>query len=155
MTNFLTPKIKMLYPRATTQGIFDIAMQRDSPFPFALTDPEDIAKLATAALSNPEKFHGKDITFCSDLLEVQQVINTLGDVAGRNSELKIQVWDEDSIKAMEDGDKKIMLEIQRITGVVGGLIDAAELGRWGITGTTWRAFLEKEREGVVETFGGL
>lgn len=150
MANFLQPKVAFQYPRAAETGVFSLAMPRDTPFP--LTDQEDIARLAVAAFQDPERFHGKDIAFCSEKIMIADAITALAAASGRD--IKAEHLDERAV-AEADPSVKYALDIQLSLRQFHTLVDADELGRWGFTGGTFQAFLDRERQAVDATYGQL
>ncbi|KAF7924918.1 uncharacterized protein EAE98_007006 [Botrytis deweyae] len=63
MANFLEPKVHR-YPELREKGTWTTAMTAEGKF--ALIDHVDIAKVATAAFQDPEKFHGCAIGLASE-----------------------------------------------------------------------------------------
>ncbi len=79
--DFFLPGSQGNWPRLSTHCEIDQLMNDDARF--GLTDNDDIAKYATAALQNPEKFKGQEISLVSEALTMEEVVAIVSKVSGR------------------------------------------------------------------------
>ncbi|TGO37628.1 hypothetical protein BHYA_0092g00110 [Botrytis hyacinthi] len=92
MANFLKPKVHRYLE------LRDKAMTAEGKF--ALIDHVDIAKVATAAFQDPEKFHGCAFGLASELLTIPEILDRLGEVIQRP--LKAIFMTEEEITKQKD-----------------------------------------------------
>jgi len=158
MSNLLRPKVDFQFPGATATGVFALGMPPDTILP--LVDHEDIAKFAVAAFRNPQAFHGKVIPLAGEMLSIGDAIGLLAKHSGRDIRGKY-ISPEESEKLYGDvafsftdpkSLAKFSLENQgRIVGFH-VFVDMDEVKRWGISMNTFAGFLEREVEGLKDSF---
>ncbi|KAK4443467.1 hypothetical protein QBC34DRAFT_361897 [Podospora aff. communis PSN243] len=152
MANFLGEKTGFQFPgvRETGEFLHGFGKAREEVLP--LVDERDIARFAVAAFEEPGRFHGKEIAVASEGVEVGRVMEVLRRVSGREVR---GVYVSGEEREGKEGRVRMALENQVSFEGLDGLVDWEALKRWGVELGTFEAYLEREREAVEETYGGL
>ncbi|KAM5448317.1 hypothetical protein MaudCBS49596_005405 [Microsporum audouinii] len=145
MANFLEPKVAR-YPEPREHGTWTTAMTPHAQL--ALIDHVDIAAFAIAAFQNPQKFHDRAIGLASEMLTVQETLEILGQAAGR--ELKAIFMTDEDIREKQKT-SNVFTNSQVSMRYMSKYIDL-EMIQSVIQPTSFREFLEREKEGVRETY---
>jgi uncharacterized protein YbjT (DUF2867 family) len=146
MANFLNPK-NSRYPEVKDKGTWTTAMTPDTGFP--VTDHEDIGRVTIAAFRDSEKFNGRAIGLASDLLNAQTTLDILSEAAGKPGSLKAIFLTEEEVEAHKTSN--LLMYSGKVMRSVSQYVDMAELSSI-VQLTSFKEFLEREREGVKETF---
>jgi uncharacterized protein YbjT (DUF2867 family) len=150
MANFLAPKVDMLYPGATDNGLFVFAFHPDTKLP--MVDQEDIAAYVVTVFQNPEKFHGKELRVVSEMVTVEEAIETLRRATGRNIRAKY-LTDEELNEAKASNMMLALQEVQRDSAEFGALHEVvAEAKNLGLAPGTFSRFVEREKKDLDETY---
>ncbi|KAF4633285.1 hypothetical protein G7Y89_g4836 [Cudoniella acicularis] len=144
MANFLEPKVNR-YPEVRDKGTWTTSMTAETQIP--LLDHVDIAKFATAAFRNPERFHSRAIGMASELLTVQKTLDQLGDMVGRP--FKAIFMTEEEIAAQKESN--VFVNSQVAMRFMSDYIDMGELNAM-VPLTTFKEFLKREEKVVKETY---
>ncbi|XXH01447.1 hypothetical protein Hte_007807 [Hypoxylon texense] len=145
MANFLEPKVAR-YPEPRDKGTWTTAMTPEAPL--ALIDHADIAAFAVAAFQSPSRFHDRAIGLASEMLTVQETLNLLGQAAGRP--LKAVFMTDEEI-AEKQKNSNVFTNSQVSMRYMSKYIDMDEIAS-AIRPTSFKDFLEREKEGVKETY---
>ncbi|KAL5001762.1 hypothetical protein BDV10DRAFT_138168 [Aspergillus recurvatus] len=148
MTNFLAPYVYRQYPGFAETGEFTTAFTRDTVVP--MIDPSDIGEFGTAALMDPETFHGKEIAIASELLRFDEILTSLSTATGR--ELKANYMSQEEIDAQAKTNPFVAGQLLARDMV--DEVDMAYMGTFGVPMGTFDGFLEREGERVRGTFSG-
>ncbi|TGO10358.1 hypothetical protein BTUL_0137g00150 [Botrytis tulipae] len=144
MANFLEPKVHR-YPELRDKGTWTTAMTAEGKF--ALIDHVDIAKVATAAFQDPEKFHGRAIGLASELLTIPEILDRLGDVIQRPLEAVFMTEEE----VAKQKDSNVFVNSQIAMRYMSEYVDMEELSRL-VPLTTFKQFLAREEDIVKRTY---
>ncbi|KAH8911162.1 NAD(P)-binding protein [Coniochaeta sp. PMI_546] len=147
MANFIKPKAAIMYPSLVNDGVWVTAISADSLLP--LIDTEDIGRFAVAAFQEPERFGEVDLVW--EYRTPGEVIDALSRAAGR--ELKLKVLTDEEVE--EESKTNIFIKAQRTVGDLDRFVDLDQVRSYGVQMTTFPEFLEREKEGVQETYGHL
>ncbi|KAF7950151.1 hypothetical protein EAE96_007446 [Botrytis aclada] len=144
MANFLEPKVQR-YPELRVKGTWTTAMTAEGKF--ALIDHVDIAKVATAAFRDPEKFHGCAIGLASELLTIPEILGRLGEVIQRPLEAVFMTEEE----IAKQKDSNVFVNSQIATRYMSEYVDIEELSRL-VPLTPFKQFLAREEDIVKRTY---
>lgn len=149
MSNFLEPRVNMLYPGAAQSGVFTVAFRPTSGLP--MIDHEDIARFAVAAFQDPERFHEQVVDVISQTVSFERAIEIVGGAAGR--EIKVKYLTDEQIKeGLAANPLLAMQEELRDVKPIGDK-DAKEVAKgWGVDVGTFEQFAEKEKAAFEETY---
>lgn len=139
MSNFILPTgyfSELAEGRLVTQFLEDTILP--------LVDPDDIGSFAAAAFNEPTKFQGRFVTLASEKLKVEQIAAEIGRVSGKTIETSYAT--EDELKAGLDNPYFIG---QIVSRDLDRLVDMEEVRSWGVPLTTFRAFLERNKDHVL------
>ncbi|KAM7197569.1 hypothetical protein V8F33_005535 [Rhypophila sp. PSN 637] len=140
MANFLEPKVNRAASGVRDHGIYKTATTPDTQL--ALVDQEDIARLAVYAFQYPEKLHGQALGVASELLTPRQVMDQLGEAAGR--QFKATYFTDEEIAAQGVNSMVWMRHMPEY-------VDLDELEKI-VPLTKFRDFLEREKDVVAATY---
>ncbi|KAF2009743.1 NAD(P)-binding protein [Aaosphaeria arxii CBS 175.79] len=120
----------------------------------SLVSPDDIGAFAAAALDNPAKFDGKEISLASQLLKPSEIVSTIESVSGRKIDLVFkedEEWQKGNTKEARARDIASLNinEIYELGQIVSrdldGLVNIRNLESYGVPLTSFRDFLEKNK----------
>jgi uncharacterized protein YbjT (DUF2867 family) len=149
VTNFLSPKVELLYPGTAETGLFVLALRPDTEL--ALIDHEDIGAFAVAAFQDPERFHEQKIELASEWVTVERAIETLHRVTGLN--IRAKYLSNDEVEEARAANPLIVLQEILRDGSTAGHAEAAK--SWGVPTGTFEAFVERERKAFEETYRNI
>lgn len=112
-----------------------------------MIDHVDIAKVATAAFQDPEKFHECAIGLASELLTVPEILDQFGEVIQRPREALFIT--EEEIKQQKDSN--FIVNSQIAMRYMSEYVDIEELSRL-VSLTTIEQFLAREEDIVKRTY---
>ncbi|KAJ9143390.1 NAD dependent epimerase [Pleurostoma richardsiae] len=145
MANFLEPKVRM-YPGATETGVFTVAYTADMPVP--LVDHEDVGRFAVAALRDPARFGGREVTVASEIVPLREALAQLSQVAGKT--IRGYYLSDEEIEQQKGSN--IFLGSQVAARKMAQQADMEEIKGWGIPLTPFVEFLEREKDAVQQTY---
>ena len=145
MSNFLQPLVKM-YDGLVEKGVWTTALRSDSILP--LVDPVTIGTFGADALLDPKRFAGHSIELADEFLLPQEALDKLSAATGRN--LQLAPLSEEEVQAQKATNPFVagmylMRELHRF-------VDLEEVKGWGIPVSSMDAFLEREKEALLETY---
>ncbi|OJI98290.1 hypothetical protein ASPVEDRAFT_79951 [Aspergillus versicolor CBS 583.65] len=146
MTNYLAPFVYRMYPGLVEKGVITSAFTPETVIP--TVDPNDIGRFGAAAFLEPERFHKQEVGIASEILGLQELLNTLSESTGR--ELKVEYMTQEEIDAQTTTNP--FLAGQLLARDMSDFVDMDEVRAWGIPLTTFAGFLEREGGLVKETF---
>ncbi len=149
VTNFLAPKVQLLYPGTAETGLFVLALRPDTEL--ALIDHEDIGAFAVAAFQDPERFHGQKIELASESVTIERVIETIRRVTGLN--IRAKYLSNDEVEEVRAANPLIALQEILRDGSTAGHAEAAK--GWGVPTTTFEAFVERDKKAFEETYRNI
>ncbi|KAF9774480.1 hypothetical protein IL306_007513 [Fusarium sp. DS 682] len=145
MSNLLAPKAR-IYNDLFERNTWLTALRPDTKL--NLVDPEDIARFTVAAFKEPERFHGEGIDLVSERLTPVQMMGVLADATGR--EMKAEFHSDEKVAEEMNANPFIGSQVYLRDGEK--CVDADKVKTWGIKLGTFKEFLVREKEAVVETY---
>ncbi|KPM36503.1 hypothetical protein AK830_g10066 [Neonectria ditissima] len=145
MANYLPPLVRM-YGGLVEQGVWTTAMTAETVLP--MVDTETIGRFGAAAILEPERFSGKDVAFADQLMGGDEIIAELSAATGR--ELKVVYLTDEEIE--EQKGSNIFIGGQLAMRDMSQFVNMDEVKGWGIPLSTFKVFLEREKERVNETY---
>ncbi|KAI1078173.1 NmrA family protein [Whalleya microplaca] len=150
MANFLDPKVRYGYADLPGKGEWANVMTPD--LTLGLVDHEYIAKFAAAAFQDPARFNGIRAGLVTEELPVQEMLDQLAAAIGDGRTLKAHfMTDEELDKAVAEGSWAIFSR-ERCVRYMDALADTEELERLVPGLTTFKQYLEREKELVKSTY---
>lgn len=147
-TNITQPFASFLFPELA-EGKFVSSYKPEWVLP--LVDPNDIGAFIASAFNDPERFKGRVIPVVSEKMRVDDMIKEIEQVAER----KIEVKYRSDIETREELEKGNMLvAINLVTETLGKWVDIEEVKTWGVPLTSFRTFLENNKENIMQSFDG-
>ncbi|KAK4213892.1 hypothetical protein QBC37DRAFT_285056 [Rhypophila decipiens] len=140
MANFLEPKVSRAAPSLRDHGFYKTATTPDTRL--ALVDHQDIARLAVFAFQHPAKLHGQAVGIASELLTPHQIMDELGEAAGR--QFKATYLTDEEIAAQGVNSMAWMRHMPEYVAM-----DEVEKL---VPLTKFRDFLEREKDIVAATY---
>ncbi|KAL2152894.1 hypothetical protein VTH82DRAFT_4049 [Thermothelomyces myriococcoides] len=151
MSNYLMPKINLLYPGTAETGLFRLAMTPTVRLP--MIDHEDIGKYAVAAFREPDRFHGQVLNLIGEMVPVERAMETMRRVTGRN--ICAEHLSDQEVEAMLPSQPLLVVQrvAARLIEALGDGYDApAEARKWGIETNSFSHFVERHKSDFNETF---
>ncbi|KAF5656699.1 nad dependent epimerase [Fusarium heterosporum] len=145
MANYLEPFVRM-YPGLVEKGVWTTALLSTTVLP--MTDTITIGKFGAKALLNPESFHGKEITYADEWLEVETILQKLSQAVGR--ELRAEYLSQEEIN--EQKGTNPFISGQLVMREMAKFATKEGVEAWGISLSTFDAFLNREKEAIRETY---
>ncbi|KAK4196302.1 hypothetical protein QBC40DRAFT_287553 [Triangularia verruculosa] len=152
MANFLEPKIHMGYTEIRDNGTWTNSMTETSPL--GLVDHVDIAQFAVAAFQKPELLHGRLLAVVSEEPLVQEALDQLAAAIGDGRFIKAKfLSDEECAKVQAEGGWRFFSS-ETCVRYMSDYTDLGELNELIGGLTAFKEFLEREKEGVKQTYLG-
>ncbi|KAL4936141.1 hypothetical protein BDV06DRAFT_205564 [Aspergillus oleicola] len=146
MTNYLAPCIYPMYPGLAEKGEYSTAFTCNTIIP--MVDPNDIGAFGAAAFFDPSKFHLKEVALASQLMTLDEILESLSIFTGR--ELKASFMLEEEIDAQRGTNPFLAGQLMMRNMAEG--VDMDEVRSWGVSLTKFAKFLEREEKLVRKTF---
>ncbi|EGE77690.1 hypothetical protein RJZ56_001525 [Blastomyces dermatitidis] len=155
MSNYLVPVSPFVYPELPVEGLLKHSYESGAGFEHV--DEEDVGKYAAAALLEPERFVGREITLASGWLSVEDVAAEMSRVSGREVKVSKRTAEEQK-EAVRKGN--LALEFELWASLVGDKVHEA---RWkakgskppeeefGIPLTGFEEYLQREKEVLLRS----
>ncbi|CAI6096650.1 hypothetical protein V2G26_016467 [Clonostachys chloroleuca] len=148
MANFMQPLV-MMYPDLTSTGKWTTALLADTRL--TLTDTETIGVFAAAAVLDPERFNGKDIHFCDELLTTEEIAQKLKAATGKDIERR--TLPEEDVQAQKEANPFIRGQLAMRT--MARDVSMEEIKGFNLPLSTFDAFLTREKETLDITFANV
>jgi uncharacterized protein YbjT (DUF2867 family) len=149
MANLLNPFAERMCPTLVSPaGTWTVAFTPSTRLP--MIDTITMGNFTTAAVLNPDKFHGKIVTYCDELLSLEEIVDRVAKATGRK-ELKVEYMKEEDIQAQYQVNP--FLQGQYIARGMGEMVNMEEVKKWGVELSSLETFLEREKARVAETYG--
>ncbi|KAF5693506.1 nad dependent epimerase [Fusarium denticulatum] len=145
MANYVEPFVRM-YPDLVDKGVFVTAMKANTVLP--LTDTVTIGKFGGEAFLHPAKFHGKEITYADEWIEVETILQKLSKAVGRD--LTGEYLSDEEI--MDEKATNPFIAGQLVMRDMANLATKEEVEVWGIPLSTFDQFIERETQALHETY---
>jgi uncharacterized protein YbjT (DUF2867 family) len=145
MSNYVKPLVRM-YDGLVERGCWRTAMQHDTIIP--LVDVDTIGRFGAAAFQDPERFNRMEIDLADEFSSVGHVLNKLGGVTGRDLRA---VYMTDEEVEQEKGTNPFVGGALMMRGLA-GFVDLEKVKTWGLSASSLDAFLDREKERVLETY---
>ncbi|KAK0387800.1 hypothetical protein NLU13_4045 [Sarocladium strictum] len=148
MTNFTNPWAQMMCPGLLSPtGVWQVAFTPATRLP--LIDPITMGGFTAAAVVDPEKFDGKILAYCDELLRPEEVVDQLRKATERH-ELRVEYMPEEEIQAQLSTDP--FLQGQYVARGMQGMVDMGEVKGVGIQLSSFEEFLHREKARITEAF---
>lgn len=139
MDNFLPPKAAFMYA-GLESGSISVVFKQDKKLQFISTT--DTGAFAAAAFTDPESFNRKFIDLAGDELTIGEIATEIGKVTGKVIEVNYLTEQE----AVNGGMFWPLANYQEWTNAAGYKVDFSQLKSYGIPLTSFRSFLEKNKD---------
>ncbi|KAK8017145.1 hypothetical protein PG991_008221 [Apiospora marii] len=159
MANFLEPKIQR-YAEIRDRHSWTTSMTPETQLP--IVDHVDIARFAVAAFRDPEAWHGRALGLASDQMGVQDMLDLLAAaVTAVNKDTDGQQQQEPcSIRALFMSDEEMEAQAgmsgftssHKALRTASDYVDLEELRALVPSLTSFKEFLEREKEAVKQTY---
>lgn len=140
-TNITQPIAEMMYP-GLSDGKFITSYTPD--LKIATVDPDDIGAFTAHIFNNPAKYTGRAVGVASEVLTVAEIISEIERVSGKKLYVHYRTKEENESEA---GNPFIVG--QSCMKDLEGLADMDEIRSHGIPLTSFRQFLENNKDTVV------
>jgi uncharacterized protein YbjT (DUF2867 family) len=141
MTNVVSPLADTMYP-GLSEGRFTSSYTPDAIIP--AVDTDDVGAFAAAVFSNPEKFSGKAVSVVSELITVANILVEIERASGKKLDIHYRTAEETEKEANNP-----FVVGQRMTLGLEKWVDMDEMHSSGIQLTSFKEFLEKNKDAVV------
>ncbi|KAL2837293.1 NAD(P)-binding protein [Aspergillus pseudoustus] len=145
MSNYHQPMASFMFPNLVQRRVFLTAYKPSTAM--TLIDAGDVGKYVAAAVVDPEAFNRHKIDLGVESLTPTEIVNELSRVSG--SDIALQFYSEEEAAVL--GRKSPVIGAQLWANNVGYQVDFAALSKYSIPLTTFREYLEKHRDTVVQT----
>ncbi|KAF2135644.1 uncharacterized protein K452DRAFT_293063 [Aplosporella prunicola CBS 121167] len=148
MTNYVGSLGGMIFPELFSQGVLRAASTPTTPT--MLISPDDIAKFAAAALTQPEVYNGQEIDLGVENLTNEEIAAALSRATGRQIQTQYIAPD----KAEELAKTNPIISSQLFFNERSSGVDVAALRfKYGIPLQTFSEFLDAHKDDVKASFG--
>lgn len=137
MSNVLPPMVNMVLP-GLSEGNFVNSYTAETVL--AAVDTDDIGAFTAAAFNAPDKFVGQVVPVVSEMITVKQMVSEFERATGKQVNVHYRTVEESE----KEANNPFVLG-QMLTGDLAQWVDMDEIRSWGIPLTTFREFLERER----------
>ncbi|KAK7757472.1 hypothetical protein SLS62_000487 [Diatrype stigma] len=149
MTSFVNPAAAFQYPDIIAEGVWHTAVPPD--FPLTYIDPEDVGRLAAAAIADPERFGGRELDVAADRVPARDAIALLGAAAGKNMRLETYGREEALRRSAEN--PVLLGQLLRVQKAeVDPESNTRPLDDYGLGFRGLKEFLERNKARIIETF---
>jgi uncharacterized protein YbjT (DUF2867 family) len=149
MTNYILPAATYQCSDLIKEGVWHTPLTPESVT--RLIDPEDVGRLAAAAIADPDKFNGKEIEVAGDQLPYRDIIGSLEAASGKK--LSMYTYGEQEAETIADQNPFVQgqLSVSALNEIAkkrnsGGLED------YGLGFKSFATFLAQNKATVIETF---
>lgn len=142
MTNWINPVSGWYWPDLVQEGVMRTAFAEDTQV--HLVSPEDVGTFAGEALT-AQNLDGEVIRLAGDSLTIGQIAMQMSEISGK--QVKVAYIDEEERERMKG--KNPMVESQNWQRLDGSRVDFPKLRSYGLRTTTFRQFLEGNKEALV------
>jgi len=154
MANFYEPHMSQLgYSEIRDAGVWRSAWRPETRI--ALIDHVDVARIAAAALQHPDAFDGRTIAAVSERVPVQEALDQLAAAVGGGKTLKAEfISDEELLDKFMAGVEPLPYNKEPCWRYMSDFPDhPEELKDVMPRMTTFREFLEREKDALAATWG--
>lgn len=141
MTNITDPIGDWMYP-GLAQGKFINSYTPDTVL--GAVDPDDIGAFAAAAFNDPKKFTNHPVTVVSEMITVKEALSEIERASGKKLDIHYRTAEENEKEAANP-----FVIGQLMTGDLARLIDMDEVKSWGVHLTSFREFLQNNKDTVL------
>ncbi|RYP07552.1 hypothetical protein DL764_002429 [Monosporascus ibericus] len=149
MSNLVLPSAAFQFPDMTSTGVWNSAFPPG--FRNQYIDTEDVGRVATAALLNPEGWNGREVEIVAERVPVGEVVELVSAAAGKQLSLRT-LGEEEALKASEQN-PVLLGQLCRVKyAELHAEWDTQPIDDFGLGFKTLKQFLEENKELVVETY---
>lgn len=149
MANYIDPFVRFQLRGLAETGASTGSLDPEANLPMVST--RTIGAFSAAAILNPERFNGKVVPYADELLTLNQIIEKLRAVTGKN--LKFSRLTDEEIEAQRLTNPFIGGGL--VVGKIAKFIDFDEVKSWGVPLEAFDEYLARERQTVQDTYGHL
>lgn len=149
MANYIDPFVRFQLAGLAETGRTTGAADPDAPIPMVST--QTIGAMSAAAILEPERFGGHDVTYADELVTLRQVIQRLREITGKDLEYVRMSDEETQAQKAVNPFIRGMLMLPKLANFVD--LDAVET--WNISRDSLDDYLQREKQVVLETYASL
>ncbi|PGH00806.1 hypothetical protein GX51_05583 [Blastomyces parvus] len=155
MSNYLVPASVFVYPELPVDGLLKHSYESGAGFEHV--DEEDVGKYAAAALLEPERFTGREITLASGWLSIEDLAAAMRRASGREVTVSKRTEAEEKA-AVSKGNPSIEFELW--ASLVGDKVHEASwkaegsklpAEEFGIPLTGFEEYLQREKDALLRS----
>ncbi|KAF5722453.1 NAD dependent epimerase dehydratase [Fusarium mundagurra] len=146
LNSYHKPTASFMFPELGQRRAFRSAYKPETAM--TVVDPNDVGKLAAAAITKPLAFNKHEIVLGVESLTPAQIVQELSRVSG--VEIGLEFYGEQEAKDLAVRNPKIYAKLW--ANEVGYQVDFKELEKYPIRLTRFSEYLEKHRDEVQQTF---
>lgn len=140
-TNINLPVVDIMYP-GLSEGRFVNSYTPD--LLISTVDPDDIGAFAAHAFNNPDKYAGRPLNIVSENITVAEIVSEIERATGKKLDVHYRTQEENE----KEAGNPFVVGQQLMDDLV-GLADMEEVKSHGVPLTTFRQFLENNKDTVV------
>ncbi|KAJ4305281.1 hypothetical protein N0V90_000812 [Kalmusia sp. IMI 367209] len=140
-TNVTLPVVDTQYP-GLSQGRFISSYQPEWVIP--TVDPDDIGAFTAMIFNTPDKFTGEAVSVVSEELTVAEILSEIERASGKKIDIHYRTPEENEKEANNP-----YVVGQALMKHLEGIADMGEIKSYGVPLTTFRQFLENNKDTVV------
>ncbi|KAJ6451713.1 NAD dependent epimerase/dehydratase [Mycena vitilis] len=146
MHNYIGLGPRYHFPEYASQRVLTVSFPRD--YRMEHLDAADVGQFAAAALLDPQRFARKELELINELLTMDEIAAQLSEAIG--AEVKVKYRTEEQTKEVQ----KVLPTIERqLWAPTVKHADPSQLAEYGLRLTTFREFLEREKDAIKKTVG--
>ncbi|KAF7560734.1 hypothetical protein G7046_g3407 [Stylonectria norvegica] len=145
MANYLNPLAKY-YDGLIEKGVWRTALEKTTQMPMVNT--ATIGEFSGAAILDPKRFDGQEISYCDEMITVDQIMASLSKATGRD--IKAFYLPEEEVEAQKYNNPFIAGQLSMRD--MAQFVDMDEVKTWGIPLKSFDEYLAAEKERVAETY---
>ncbi|KAH8170187.1 nmrA-like family protein [Sarocladium implicatum] len=148
MANLVNPLAQIMCQGLTSPaGVWSVAFSPSTRLP--MIDSTTMGRFTAAAVMDYERFDGMTITYCDELLSLEEVVAHVSEATGKA--LRVEYIPEEDIQAQVATNP--FVQGQYISRTMGDMVDMKEVKKFGIELSSLQKYLEREQARVVQTYG--
>ncbi|KXJ90524.1 hypothetical protein Micbo1qcDRAFT_205358 [Microdochium bolleyi] len=157
--NLLAPRVNMMFPSLPTTRAMTSAFLPTTKVP--LVDTRDIAQFAALALRDPAAWNGRTLPVWNEFLTMEELLGQLGEAvaAAETGEAQKEPFRAEFLTEEQIAERKpvdlfvnIQLFMRDMSRDAAALTEGGPVESYGIKQSTFREFLEREKELVKATY---
>ncbi|KAF7360549.1 NmrA domain-containing protein [Mycena venus] len=146
MHNYIALGPRYHFPEYASERVLAVSCPRD--WRMEHFDADDVGQFAAAALLDPKKFSGKEIDLINEQLTFEEIARDLSEAIGAEVKVKYRTEEEtkEALKVVPGVERQIWAPMLPYP-------DSTKLVEYGFRLTTFKEFLEREKNAIKKTVG--